>query len=89
MPDQTLVDLGPELFGFPDGRVICYKGVNYVRQADAKQAIYEAAGFGTACIMSKPGLAGEVIMPTEELTEGCERLFQELNDGKMSPDATR
>lgn len=81
---EELVDITTECFGYKDGRVICWRGVNYVRQEAAREAIQQAAGFGAACIMSKPGLAREVVMPTEELIEGCERIFQEINDGTIA-----
>ena len=81
---DKLMDITSECFGYEDGRVICWRGVNYVRQEAAYEAILQAAGFGTVAIMSKPGLAGEVVMPSEELIEGCERIFQEINDGTIA-----
>lgn len=78
------VDITSECFATADGRVLCWRGVNYVRQGAAFEAIQQAAGFGAAAIMSKPGLAGEVVMPTEEIVAGCDRIFQEINDGTIA-----
>lgn len=34
-----LMVLGPEVFADKDGRIICWHGVNYVRQSDVHEAL--------------------------------------------------
>lgn len=85
MADE-LIDIGSECFGKADGTVLSWRGVNYVRQEDARTAIFQAAGFGASCVMEH---APDVVMPTDTLIPGCERLFQELNNGELEPDNGR
>lgn len=37
--DGDLVVLGPEVFADAEGRTICWRGVNYVRQSDLHEAL--------------------------------------------------
>jgi hypothetical protein len=83
---MDLVDIGPEIFGKADGSVICWKGVNYVRQEDARTAILQAAGGGAGAVMKK---APNVVMPTEEIIPLCEQLFSELNNGTLHREEQR
>jgi hypothetical protein len=37
--EGDVVVLGPELFGLPDGSVLCYRGVNYVPQTEGERVL--------------------------------------------------
>lgn len=46
--------------------------------ATAASLAFRCAGVGSGAIMSKEGPAGEVVMPTEEIEDGCAGILGEL-----------
>jgi hypothetical protein len=90
--DGDFLSIGPECFtnestgvaSLPDKQhaVICWRGENYYRidclpEWWLRELAYMSAGAGAGAVMSEPG-GGDIVMPTEKITEAIEALIAEF-----------